>query len=146
MESELLLFLREQSLVAFGLQHYLWDNYYTLGGLLKHNSTISHYRSLHSSHRNSTESLPCGFVLSEKLFYLKTVSSRYFQIRAFKYFLNAFLSEIKENLQNLFSLPFFCSSAIARSSVSPRKFCIRRNNIKVNPIETGCIVIADLLR
>ena len=30
-------------------------------------------------------------------------------------------------------------------AVSPRKFCIRRNNIKIDSIETGCIVIAHLL-
>ena len=62
---------------------------------------------------NAHESLPCGFVLSKKLFCLQTPTSRYFQVSH----LMLLLSEIKQNLQDLFSLPFSVHQQLQRARI-----------------------------
>ena len=71
--------------------------------LLKHSSTILYYRSLHLSHGNAQESLPCGFGLSKNFFaYMLHLPVIYFQV---SHSMRS-LSEVKQNLKDLFSLPF----------------------------------------
>ena len=78
----------------------------------KYNSTILHYRILHSYHGNAYESLPRMIVMREKLC-LQNPSSRYFEVSQSMFSLKRDKTKFARSL----SFAFFCSSIIAKSSV-----------------------------
>ena len=61
------------------------------------------------------------------------------KFRIFKHKTNAIKSSARNQISKKYSLYYLSGNII------PRKFYIRRNNNKVDPIETGHIVIAKMI-